>query len=158
MVAEQIAESGAPVIMDPIYNLPTAFEHLGARLDNAAILHKAGVQLIFTGMGWHNTHSAYLVRQSAGNAVANGLPKTASIAAITSNPAEIFKLNYSGNIREGEVANLVLWSGDPFELTAEAEMVMIAGEKIKIASRSLQLRDRYYENIRNFIETELRSK
>ena len=35
MVAEQIAESEAPVIMDPIYNLPTAFEHLGARLDNA---------------------------------------------------------------------------------------------------------------------------
>ena len=158
MVAEQIAESGAPVIVDPIYNLPTAFEHLGARLDNAAILHKAGVQLIFTGMGWHNTHSAYLVRQSAGNAVANGLPKTASIAAITSNPAEIFKLNYSGNIREGEVANLVLWNGDPFELTSEAEMVMIAGEKIKMVSRSLQLRDRYYENIKNFIETELRSK
>ena len=104
-------------------------------------------------MGWHNTHSAYLVRQSAGNAVANGLPKTASIAAITSNPAEIFKLNYSGNIREGEVANLVLWSGDPFELTTEAEMVIIAGEKIEMISRSLQLRDRYYENIKSFIET-----
>ena len=84
--------------------------------------------------------------------------KTAAIAAITSNPAEIFKLNYSGNIREGEVANLVLWSGDPFELTSEAEMVMIAGEKIKMVSRSLQLRDRYYENIRNFIETESRGE
>lgn len=154
MVAEQIAESKAPVIMDPIYNLPTAFEHLGARLENASILYEKGVQLIFTGMGWHNTHSAYLVRQSAGNAVANGLPKTASIAAITSNPAEIFKLDYSGNIREGEVANLVLWNGDPFELTAEAEMVMIAGEKIEMTSRSLQLRDRYYKNMRNFIETE----
>ena len=42
-----------------------------------------------------------------------------------------FKLKYSGNIREGEVANLVMWNGDPFEMTTEAEMVMIAGEKIK---------------------------
>ena len=46
MVADQIAKSQAPVIMDPIYNLPTAFEHLGARLDNASILHEAGVELI----------------------------------------------------------------------------------------------------------------
>ena len=113
-------------------------------------MKKALEQLIFTGMGWHNTHSAYLVRQSAGNAVANGLPKTAAIAAITSNPAKVFKLNYSGNIREGETANLVLWSGDPFELTTEAEMVIIAGEKIEMISRSLQLRDRYYERIKRF--------
>ena len=109
-------------------------------------------------MGWHNTHSAYLVRQSAGNAVANGLPKTASIAAITSNPAEVFKLKYSGNIREGEIANLVLWSGDPFELTSEAEMVIIAGDRIKMTSRSLQLRDRYFEKIKDVIEIESRGE
>ena len=51
MVADQIAEANIPVIMDPIYNLPTAYENLGSRLDNAALLHKSGVQLIFTGMG-----------------------------------------------------------------------------------------------------------
>ena len=109
-------------------------------------------------MGWHNTHSAYLVRQSAGNAVANGLPKTASIAAITSNPAEVFKLKYSGNIREGEIANLVLWSGDPFELTSEAEMVIIAGDRIEMTSRSLQLRDRYFERIKGVVESESRGE
>ena len=149
MVADQIAKANIPVIMDPIYNLPTAYENLGARLDNAALLHTSGVQLIFTGMGWHNTHSAYLVRQSAGNAVANGLPKEAAIAAITSSPAEIFQIGYSGKIREGELANFVLWSGDPLEVTSEAELVMIAGEKIAMASRSLQLRDRYYNAIKN---------
>ena len=149
MVADQIAEANIPVIMDPIYNLPTAYENLGSRLDNAALLHKSGVQLIFTGMGWHNTHSAYLVRQSAGNAVTNGLPKEAAIAAITSSPAEIFQIGYSGKIREGELANFVLWSGDPLEVTSEAELVMIAGEKIAMASRSLQLRDRYFNKIKN---------
>ena len=149
MVADQIAKANIPVIMDPIYNLPTAYENLGARLDNAALLHKSGVQLIFTGMGWHNTHSAYLVRQSAGNAVANGLPKEAAIAAITSSPAEIFQIGYSGKIREGELANFVLWSGDPLEVTSEAELVMIAGGKIAMASRSLQLRDRYFNTIKN---------
>ena len=27
--------------------------------------------MLFTGLSWHSTHNAYLVRQSAGNAVAN---------------------------------------------------------------------------------------
>ena len=83
------------------------------------------------------------------NAVANGLPKEAAIAAITSSPAEIFQIGYSGKIREGELANFVLWSGDPLEITSEAELVMIAGEKIAITSRSLQLRDRYFNSIKN---------
>ena len=53
---------------------------------------------------------------------------------------------------------MVLWNGDPFELTAEAELIIIAGEKVKMASRSLQLRDRYYESIKSFIENESRGK
>ncbi|MDE0841784.1 MAG: imidazolonepropionase [Porticoccaceae bacterium] len=147
MVAEQIAAANVPVIIDPIANLPASFESLGARLDNAKLLSDAGVKLVFTGMSWLRTHNAYLVRQSAGNAVANGLDKGVAIAAMTYNPANLFASNVSGDIVLGAVADLVLWSGDPLELTSEPDLVMIGGEVISLESRSLQLRDRYYKRL-----------
>jgi len=98
-------------------------------------------------MDWHNTHNAYLVRQSAGNAVANGLDKSVAIAAMTTNPARLFNAPVSGDIAVGEIADLVLWSGDPLEVTSEAELVVIDGQIIPMESRALQLRDRYFERL-----------
>lgn len=148
MVADEIAKAQVPVIIDPIHNLPNSYESLGARLDNAKLLADAGVKLLFTGMDWHNTHNAYLVRQSAGNAVANGLDKSVAIAAMTTNPAELFNAPVTGDIAIGDIADLVLWGGDPLELTSEAELVMIEGEIIPMKSRSLQLRDRYFDRLK----------
>jgi len=148
MVADEIAKAQVPVIIDPIHNLPNSYESLGARLDNAKLLADAGVKLLFTGMDWHNTHNAYLVRQSAGNAVANGLDKSVAIAAMTSNPAQLFNAPVTGDIAIGDIADLVLWGGDPLELTSEAELVMIEGEIIPMKSRSLQLRDRYFDRLK----------
>ena len=148
MVADEIANAQVPVIIDPIHNLPNSYESLGARLDNAKLLADAGVKLLFTGMDWHNTHNAYLVRQSAGNAVANGLNKSVAIAAMTTNPAQLFNAPVTGNIAIGDIADLVLWGGDPLELTSEAELVMIEGEIIPMKSRSLQLRDRYFDRLK----------
>ena len=147
MVADQIASAGVSVIIDPINNLPISYESLGARIDNAQLLAEAGVNMLFTGMDWHSTHNAYLVRQSAGNAVANGLDKFAAIAAMTRNPAKLFGAEVSGTIKLGEVADLVLWDGDPLEMTSEAKLVIINGEVIPMQSRSLQLRDRYYKRL-----------
>jgi imidazolonepropionase-like amidohydrolase len=148
MVAYEIATAQVPVIIDPIHNLPNSYESLGARLDNAKLLADAGVKLLFTGMDWHNTHNAYLVRQSAGNAVANGLDKSVAIAAMTTNPAQLFNAPVTGDIAIGDIADLVLWSGDPLELTSEAELVMIEGEIIPMKSRSMQLRDRYFDRLK----------
>jgi imidazolonepropionase-like amidohydrolase len=66
---------------------------------------------------------------------------------MTSNPAQLFDAPVSGNIAVGEIADLVLWGGDPLELTSEAELVMINGEIIPMESRSLQLRDRYFKRL-----------
>jgi imidazolonepropionase-like amidohydrolase len=144
-VADKIAESKVPVIFDPINNLPSSYETLGSRLDNALLLHQAGVKLMFTGMGWQNTHNAYLVRQSAGNAVANGLPYNVAIQAITSNPAQIFGLPGYGQITVGADATLVLWSGDPLEVMSNPDLVLIDGQEYSLQSRATRLRDRYYQ-------------
>lgn len=147
-VADDIAKANIPVILDPINNLPIAYEQLGARLDNAALMEGAGVTMMFTGMGWQNTHNAYLVRQSAGNAVASGLSKTAAINAMTLNPAKVFGLSKTGRLAIGQKASLVVWSGDPLEVTSVARMVLIDGESQPLMSRSVRLRDRYYDRLR----------
>ena len=146
-VADKLAAAEVPVIMCPTQNLPRSYESLGSRLDNAALLHAAGVSVLFMSTSYDQTHNAYLVRQSAGNAAANGMDKSAAIAAMTSNPARVFKMHNAGDIAVGNEANLVLWGGDPLELTSEAELVLIKGQRIPMVSRSTQLRDRYFQKL-----------
>jgi len=141
MVAEQLANAKVAVLLDPLSNLPGNFDMLGARLDNAAILNAAGVTVIISGAGSHNARKQ---RQMAGNAVANGLPHEAGIAALTSNPARVFGFTEDqGMIKRGKPANVVLWSGDPLEVTSVAERVVINGQLIPMESRQTKLRDRY---------------
>jgi hypothetical protein len=141
MVAKQLAEAKVPVLLDPLVNLPGNFDGLGARLDNAAILEAAGVTVAING---GNSHNARKQRQMAGNAVSYGLPHEAGIAALTSNPALIFGVSeQQGSIGEKQAANVVLWSGDPLEVTSAAEVVVINGKLIPMESRQTKLRDRY---------------
>ena len=142
-VAGLLAQAKVPVILDPLVNLPGSFDQLGASLENAARLHQAGVRIAFTYLN-DGTHNARKVRQAAGVAVANGLPREAGLAAITANPAEIFGLGAEqGRIAVGQVADLVLWSGDPLEVTTVAEQVWIDGRPQSMRSRQTELRDRY---------------
>ncbi len=141
MVAKQLAAAKVPVLLDPLANLPSSFDSLGSRLDNAAILEAAGVVVAISGAGSHNARTQ---RQLAGNAVSYGLPHEAGIAALTSNPASIFGVTeQQGSIQTDKPANVVLWSGDPLEVTSAAEIVVINGQLIPMESRQTKLRDRY---------------
>jgi hypothetical protein len=142
-VADLLARAQVPVVLDPLVNLPGSFDRLGARLDNAALLQRAGVRIAFTYLN-DGTHNARKVRQSAGIAVAYGLPWEAALAALTANPAEIFGVGAQlGRIEPGLAADLVLWSGDPLEVTTVAEQVWIDGRAQSMRSRQTELRDRY---------------
>jgi imidazolonepropionase-like amidohydrolase len=141
MVARELAAAKVPVLLDPLANLPSNFDSLGSRLDNAAILQAAGVVVAINGGASHNARTQ---RQMAGNAVSYGLPHEAGIAALTINPAQIFGVSdQQGSIKNDMPANLVLWSGDPLEVTSAAEIVVINGKLIPMESRQTKLRDRY---------------
>jgi imidazolonepropionase-like amidohydrolase len=141
MVADQLAEAGMPVLIDALSNLPGNFDEIGARLDNATILNAAGVTIAFYGAG---THQARKLRQVAGNAVAHGLPYESGLRAMTINPAIIFALGSEyGSLEPGSIADMVIWNGDPLEVTSVADQVIIGGEPIKMVSRQTLLRDRY---------------
>jgi imidazolonepropionase-like amidohydrolase len=142
LVARELADAAVPVVIDPMQNTPASFERLASRLDNAALLSRAGVRVLFTGIGWQNTHNAYLVRQAAGNAVANGMPYREALKAITVYPREVFS-GHANPLEEGATADVVLWDGDPLEVTTEAIAVWVDGQRIPMRSHATELRDRY---------------
>jgi imidazolonepropionase-like amidohydrolase len=141
VVARQIATAKVPVLINALEDLPDRFEALGATLENAARLYKAGVTFAFmTG----DAHNARNLKQAAGNAVAYGLPWDAALAAITTVPARIWGIaDRYGTLEPGKDADVVIWDGDPLELTTFPDAVFIRGVEIPMKSRQTELRDRY---------------
>jgi imidazolonepropionase-like amidohydrolase len=143
-VARELRDAGIPVILDPLANLPDRFERLSARLDNAALLNEAGVKIaIAPGPGTVDAHQARLVLQLAGNAVANGLPWDVAFAAVSRGPAEIFGASNLGRLERNYLADVVIWDGDPLQVTSAPNAVFIEGVEQSLTSRQTQLRDRY---------------
>ncbi|HEX4961775.1 MAG TPA: amidohydrolase family protein [Thermoanaerobaculia bacterium] len=140
-VADEIAAAKVPVLVNPLDDRPDNFESLGSTLENAARLHKAGVTFAFvTG----DAHNARNLKQGAGNAVAYGLPWDAALAAITSVPAKIWGIaDHYGTLEPGKDADVVIWDGDPLELSTFADAVFIRGREMPMKSRQTELRDRY---------------
>ncbi len=141
-VADQLAGAGIPVIIDPFDNLPAGFDSLAATSRNAQRLIEAGVQTAFAHLG-DSTHQARLILQSAGNAVANGVSKANALKAVTSVPADIFGFDSLGRLERGAQADVVIWDGDPLEVTSAPVILMIDGALQSLTSRQTKLRKRY---------------
>jgi len=142
-LAPQLAAARVPVFVDPLANLPASFDEVGATMENAARLRAAGVPVSFAQSG-DASHNARKVRQLAGNAVAAGLPWEDGLAGLTRVPAEALGVaERMGTIAPGRRADLVLWSGDPLEVSTVAMQVWLDGRAISMRSRQTELRDRY---------------
>ncbi len=140
MIPNEIAAAGVPVLVEPLDNIPS-YDALGIRYENAALLSKGGVKVALMETATENTRD---LRQQAGNAVANGMTWDQALRAVTLTPAEIFGVaDRYGSIEAGKVANLVLWSGDPFEFSTGVEHVYIRGREIPLRSRQTELLERY---------------
>jgi len=139
-VADALAKAEVGVIVDPVVDLPWSFDMIHARADNAALLEEAGVRVMLSTFGAHNVRK---LRQWAGNAVRAGMSHAGALRAITATPAEVFGLTDRGTIAPGKVANLVVWSGDPFELSTRVEALVIQGRTVDLAHRQRALFERY---------------
>jgi imidazolonepropionase-like amidohydrolase len=142
MVAGEIAKAGAPVLLNPLSDRPDSYEMLAATMENAARLQAAGVTVAIESEG--GDFRARETRYDAGNAVAHGMPYAAALAAVTINPARIFGVaERTGSLEPGKDADLVIWTGDPFEPLSQPTAVFIRGARQPMTSRQLELRDRY---------------
>ena len=141
-VASELKAANATVFVDALQNLPSSFDQLGSRLDNAALQQRGGVKVAM--LSPDSTHNARKIRQAAGNAVANGLPWEDGLAAITRVPAQALGVgDRIGRIEPGLEADLTLWDGDPLELSTLPRQVWMHGRPMPLRSRQTELRDRY---------------
>ena len=139
-IAPAIAAAGVPVLVEPLNNIPS-YDALGIRYDNAAVLAKAGVKVALLEP---DTHKSRNLRQQAGNAASYGMTWDQALRAVTLSPAEIFGVaDRYGSLEAGKVANIVVWSGDPFEFTTGVEHVFIRGMEVPLKSRQTELFERY---------------
>lgn len=139
-VAGEIAAAAVPVLVEPLDNIPS-YDALGVRYENAAALARAGVKVVLLETDTHNSRN---LRQQAGNAVSYGMTWDQALRAITLAPSEVFGVaNRYGSLDPGKVANVVVWSGDPFEFSTAVEHVLIRGREIPLTSRQTELLKRY---------------
>ena len=140
MIPNEIAAAGVPVLVEPMDNIPS-FDALGIRYENAPLLAKGGVKVALMETATENTRD---LRQQAGNAVASGMTWQQALRAVTLTPAEIFGVaDRYGSLEAGKTANVVVWTGDPFDFSTGVEHVFIRGRDIPLRSRQTELLERY---------------
>ena len=143
--ADALAKAQVPVLVNAYTDRPS-FDAPGATLQNAARLAAAGVPVMLADDGpsyERNTHFRTL-RFAAGEAVRNGMEWDAALAAVTLTPARTFGVAAQyGSLEPGKVANVVVWSGDPFEFSSAAETILVRGVEVDPKPRQEQLMERY---------------
>jgi imidazolonepropionase-like amidohydrolase len=144
-VADLLASRHIPVVLDPFASTPATYDQMGASLDNAALLDRAGVVISFKAAFVHVSYNAGIaIRIGAGVAVANGLPWAHALMALTVNPAKTWGIDdHYGTLQPGQEADLVLWDGDPFEPVSAPVLLLIQGRQISLDTRQRALERRY---------------
>lgn len=135
LAAREIAAAGVPVIANPMNDLPSSFERLAATQSNVGRMVRAGVKVAIGGLAGTTGDQPKNLPQYAGNMVAltrvpgaTGLSWGEAFAAISSIPAEISgQGGRAGVLKPGAAGDLVIWDGDPLELTSAATRVFIDG-------------------------------
>ena len=150
-VAPQLAQAGIPVIASALNDLPASFEMLGATQSNVGRMKDAGVKVAIGMIDDRDSHQLRYSTQYAGNLVslemvpgATGLSWDEAFAAISSVPADIMGVgDRYGSLKSGKAADVVIWDGDPLELSSAPTKVIIDGVEQPLGNRQMRLRDRY---------------
>ncbi len=159
LVADKIAASRIPVIASAVNDLPSSFEQLAATQSNVGRLRDAGVEVSIGMIDDNDTRFLFNERQYAGNLVAlenvpgaSGVRWGEALAMITSRPAEALGLGRDlGSLAPGRRADVVIWSGDPLQVSSNAEVVFIDGVQQPMDTRQTKLRERYKDLSRDVL-------
>lgn len=128
LLRDTLVEAGVPVIVHPTLQRNDRHETLNTSLENAALLHAAGIPVaIQSGAEGYVPKTRVLLLEAA-VAHAAGLSFEATLAAITITPAEMLGIDDRvGSIALGKDADLVLFDANPFEYTSHVAAVLVNG-------------------------------
>jgi imidazolonepropionase-like amidohydrolase len=103
------------------------FEQTEFRYETAAMLAERGVPIAFGGLKGETK----LLLVNAGIAVQNGMPYEKALEALTINPARMLGVDDRiGSLAVGKDADIVLYRGDPLEITSPVDRVFISGRLV----------------------------
>jgi len=126
LVADVIAESGVAVAAGPSLAARDRQETRAVGFHLPLALHRQGVPTAIVS-GHPELPEAYL-NIAAALAVREGFTPEEALRAVTLTPAEILGVaDRVGAITTGRDADLVLWDGDPLELTTRVAWTMVEG-------------------------------
>ena len=127
-LAPQLAERGIPVIFGPVLTTRSKVELRHARAENVVALKRAGVRVALTTD--HPVFPVGQLRLQAAEAIRAGLTWEEALAAVTADAARIAGMDDRlGALVPGRDADVVVWTGDPFEVASRAERVYIRGRE-----------------------------
>lgn len=127
-VLDYLKQFDYPVILGPTINPRSKLECMAKRFETAGIMSRAGIKVCLTAD--HDVTPIYYLSVYGAQAVKAGLDEVEGLKALTRNPAEVLGIGgRKGEIKEGKDADLVIWSGRPFDSCTKAETVFIMGKK-----------------------------
>ncbi len=125
-IADLLAAKGIPVTAGPILFSRTKFELKEMTPKNPGIMAKAGVKVAI------QTDEMSAVKYlpiNAALAAREGMPEEESLKAMTINAAEIIGVDHRvGSLEVGKDADIVVFSGHPFDYRTVAELVLVDGQ------------------------------
>jgi len=129
MIADKIAAAGVPVVTGPLITARSKVELRNRTMANPGLLAAAGVTVAIATD--HPVVPIHLLIVQAALAVREGLDRDTALRAVTINPARIMRVaDRIGSLAVGKDADVVLWSGDPFDVMSRVEAAYIGGREV----------------------------
>ncbi|TFF92485.1 amidohydrolase [Candidatus Thorarchaeota archaeon] len=129
-IARSIAQAGVPAVVGPTMYWTTKPETREKGFETAMALQKAGVKVALQTDSI--TPMLYFPLLPM-NVIKLGMSREDALKCVTLNPAEILDIeDRVGSLEKGKDADIVVWSGHPFEFYSKVENVFINGAPIEI--------------------------
>ena len=129
LIADVLAEKDLPVVIGPLLTSRSKLELENRSIANPGLLARAGVRVALTTDAPVVPINLLVVQAIL--AAKEGLDRDTALRAITLTPAEIMGLDERvGSLSVGKDADMVLWSGDPLEVTSRPVSVFIQGRRV----------------------------
>ncbi|MDK2786551.1 MAG: hypothetical protein PWQ80_1230, partial [Thermotoga sp.] len=128
-ISRILAEKNVPVVVGPLLTFRTKLELKDLTMEAIAKLMKDGVLIAL--MCDHPVIPLEFATVQAATALRYGAKEEELLKILTVNPAKILGMeDRLGTIEPGKDADLVVWSGHPFDMKSRVERVFIEGTEV----------------------------
>ena len=126
---DMLKRTDTAVILPPVPSQGRTGDRAFMPLETAKVLLDEGIEVALSA---HDAGSpSGRLDVQAGFAMRGGLTREEALRAVTSTPAKILGIaDRVGTIEAGKDADLVLWNGEPFEITSRPVGVLVGGELV----------------------------